>query len=96
MDRVETEGGRRSARDVVPAPIGFLGWCGTSAILGAYAGISFGLLDAAGPTYPLLNLSGACGVGLLCWMRRAWPAFVLEAAWALIAAAALVRAVFAP
>ncbi len=67
------------------------GWYGTLAILGAYALSSFGVLGAADPAYQLLNLSGGLGVAWVCWRKRTWQAFWLEAVWATIAAIALLR-----
>ncbi len=67
-----------------------LGWYGTGAIVGAYAGLSFGWLPE-GALYHGLNLTGALGVGLVCWKRRTWQPFWLEVVWASVAAIALVR-----
>lgn len=76
-------------------PVPFLaecfGWYGTLAILGAYAASSLRWVEQ-GLTYQLLNLTGAAGVGLVCWYRRTWQAFWLEVAWIGIAAVALLRA----
>lgn len=66
-----------------------LGWYGTLAILAAYGLNSHGHLEQ-GATYQLLNLTGATGVGLVCWRRRTWQAFALEAAWGLVALSALI------
>ena len=73
-----------------PLWIELLGWYGTAAIVGAYAGLSFGWLEE-GTTYQLLNLTGALGVGLVCWARRTWQPFWLEVVWAAVAATALAR-----
>jgi hypothetical protein len=72
-----------------------VGWCGTAAILGAFALNSFHVLGPHDARYLLLNLGGAAGVGWVCWRKRAWQAFWLEAVWGLVAAVALVRAVVA-
>jgi len=74
----------------VPWIVNALGWYGTVAILAAYALSSFDLLEKGIP-YQLLNLTGAAGVGLVCWVKRAWQPLGLEVAWALVAAVALVR-----
>lgn len=74
----------------VPRSVDLLGWYGTVAILSAYALSSFDLLEQ-GLTYQLLNLTGAAGVGLVCWYKRAWQPLGLELVWGLIAALALVR-----
>ena len=81
----------RSSAPPTPAWVQALGWYGTAAIVGAYAAGSWGWLEP-GPLYQLLNLTGAAGVGLVCWWRRAWQPFWLEVVWAAVAAAALARA----
>ncbi len=75
----------------VPLAVDLLGWYGTLAILGAYAASSFEWLER-GALYQSLNLTGAFGVGLVCWYRRTWQAFWLEAVWGGIALVALLRA----
>lgn len=72
-------------------PAEIAGWYGTLAILGAYALSSFNVLTTADRTYQLLNLTGGLGVAWVCWQRRTWQAFWLEAVWATIATVALVR-----
>lgn len=67
-----------------------VGWYGMLAILSAYALSSFGVL-AHGALYQLLNLTGGLGVGWICWQRRTWQAFWLEAIWAAVALVALLR-----
>lgn len=73
-----------------PAPLwlNLLGWYGTAAIVFAYFASSHGLLEP-GVTYQLLNLTGAIGVGLVCWRKRAWQPLSLEVVWALVALSAL-------
>lgn len=73
----------------LPRPVAIFGWYGTAAILSAYALSSHGHLEK-GTLYQLLNLTGALGVGLVCWYRRTWQPFWLEAAWALVAVSALI------
>ena len=82
-----------STTDAPPTPprwMEAIGWIGTFCILGAYGANSMGWLDTGRP-YQLLNLVGAFGVGLICWTRRTWQAFALEAAWGTIALVALLR-----
>ena len=43
------------------------------------------------PLYQALNLTGALGVAWVCWRKRTWQAFWLEAIWAGVALIALVR-----
>ena len=66
------------------------GWYGTIAILAAYAANSFDWLEQ-GVAYQVLNLSGALGVAWICWHRRTWQPFWLEAIWAAIALIGLAR-----
>lgn len=66
------------------------GWYGAIAILWAYYGSSHGHLDQ-GAVYHLLNLSGAIGVGVVCWYQRTWQALVLEIAWATIAISSILQ-----
>lgn len=68
------------------------GWYGTAAILAAYALSSFDVLHSGDRAYQLLNLTGALGVAWVCWRKRTWQAFWLEAIWATIALVALARA----
>lgn len=72
-------------------PLEIVGWYGTAAILTAYALLSFGVLADTSVVFQLLNLTGALGVAAVCWHKRAWQAFWLDAIWALIAAVSLVR-----
>ncbi len=67
------------------------GWYGTLAILCAYFASSHGWLEQ-GLAYHLLNLTGALGVGWVCWLRRTWQPLLLEVAWALVALSALLGA----
>ena len=69
------------------------GWYGIAAVVGAYALSTFEVLAAGGMWHSLLNLTGSCGVGLVCLRKRAWQGFWLEAVWAGIAITALVRLV---
>lgn len=77
----------------VPLWLELWGWYGIAAIVGAYALNTQGVLDEQSWTFVLLNLSGSSGVGLVCLRRRAWQGFWLEAVWAAISLAALVRLV---
>ena len=74
-----------------PRAADFAGWYGTAAILAAYALSSFGVMQAADRVYQALNLTGALGVAWVCWHKRTWQAFWLEAVWAAIALVALLR-----
>ncbi|MBI1381837.1 MAG: hypothetical protein GC161_12205 [Planctomycetaceae bacterium] len=65
-----------------------VGWYGMLAILTAYGANSFDVMQK-GALYQGLNLTGALGVAVVCFYRRTWQAFVLEAVWAAIALTAL-------
>jgi len=67
-----------------------VGWYGTAAILAAYALTSFGAIEQ-GPLYQALNLTGAAGVGVICWRQRTWQPFWLEVVWGTVALIALVQ-----
>ncbi len=75
-------------------PAEIAGWYGTGAILAAYALSSFEVLSSHDRLYQVLNLTGAAGVAWVCWRKRTWQAFWLEAIWAAIATIALVRILF--
>lgn len=88
VPHTEAQASRTTAREAPPRPVpraaSVFGWYGTLAILTAYAGISLGWLDR-GVAYQVLNLTGAAGVGLVCWYQRTWQAFWLEVAWVSVA-----------
>ncbi len=65
------------------------GWYGSLAILIAYALLSRAVLDRDDRVYQALNLTGALGVAWVCWHKRTWQAFWLEAIWAAIALVSL-------
>lgn len=70
------------------------GWYGVAAILLAYALVSFGLLDGENVGYQVLNLTGASGLVLVSFVRRAYQPAVLNAVWGGIALVAILNAVF--
>lgn len=76
--------------DMTPADVA--GLLGVFAILVAYAGAALGKLDPERPAALLCNFAGAC---LILWSLLTddfnLSATVMEAAWALVAVAGLVR-----
>jgi hypothetical protein len=58
------------------------GWIGTAALLYAY----WKRQTLSPDWYAILNLAGAVLLAVLCCVRHAWPAVVLDGIWALIAA----------
>ncbi len=68
-----------------------IGWYGTVAIVGAYFLSSFGLLSATSWPYQVLNLTGAIGIVVVSFAKRAYQPAALNAIWTVIAAIALVK-----
>jgi len=64
-----------------------------SAIVGAYALVSFGLVDAESVVYQLLNLTGALGIIWISFVKRVWQSVTLNLFWCAIAIAAILRTV---
>lgn len=67
-----------------------IGWLGTALIVGAYGLLSQGVIET-GDLYQCMNLAGAIGVGLVCWVKRTWQPFALELVWGIIALLSLLR-----
>ena len=61
------------------------GWMGTLLIVAAYFLVSFKKMSTDKRIYQLMNLFGAIGIGINVFYHSAWPAFVMEIVWALIA-----------
>ena len=89
----ETTSSEPAEPQPIPLWIELWGWYGITAVVGAYALSTFNVLEAGGVLHSLLNLTGSCGVGLVCLRKRAWQGFWLEAVWAGIAITALIRLV---
>ncbi len=70
-----------------------VGWYGTGAIVLAYLLLSLGLLDSNGLPYQALNLSGALGIILISFKKKAYQPAVLNVVWAVIALLAIGKAV---
>jgi hypothetical protein len=69
---------------------------GAFLILIAYGLAQFGALDARGAPFLLLNFVGALILAGSALDEEQWGFLVLEAAWALVSAAALLRRSSAP
>jgi hypothetical protein len=67
------------------------GWYGMAAILLAYALASFSVIDARSLTFQILNGTGALGIVLVSFRRKAYQPGVLNIIWALIAIAAILK-----
>ena len=72
-----------------------LGWYGTTAFIGSYMLVSFGVISATGIVYQLLNLTGAAGIIIISLKKGVKQSVVLNVIWAAIAVAAIVRLVVA-
>lgn len=68
-----------------------LGWYGTTAIIGAYALNSFGLLSSLNINYQLLNLTGAIGITVVSFNKRDYQPGVLNFIWTIIALIAIIK-----
>lgn len=68
-----------------------IGWCGTCAILLAYALVSFNILSVSSFLYPIMNCTGALGVMYISFKKKAYPPGVLNIIWAIIALIAIIR-----
>jgi hypothetical protein len=69
---------------------------GAFLILIAYALAQLGALAPRGAPFLLLNLAGALILTGSAWHEEQWGFLVLEAAWALVSAAGLLRRTSAP
>ncbi len=74
--------------------IELFGWYGMVAIVTAYALISFAVLQPTDMTYQLLNISGALGLGLVSFYKRAYQPAVLNIIWITIAMVAILQILF--
>ncbi len=72
-----------------------LGWYGAAAIVLAYALVSFSILEPTSAWYQLLNGTGAFGMVVVSFAKKAYQPGVLNIIWAVIAIVALVKILFA-
>lgn len=70
------------------------GWYGTVAIVGAYALVSFSVIQSSGALYQLLNLTGAIGIVAVSLAKKAYQPATLNIIWTVIAAVALLKLLF--
>jgi hypothetical protein len=71
-----------------------LGWYGVVAIVGAYALLSFGIIDSESLWYQGLNLTGAIGIVLDALDDKNIQPAVLNTIWAVIALIAIVNVIW--
>jgi hypothetical protein len=67
------------------------GWAAALLILGGYAMLTAGKVDARSPLYQWMNVLGAIGFVINSGYFKAWPSAVLNVIWAGIGMVALVR-----
>jgi len=67
------------------------GWSGTVLVLGSYALISAGKLQARSTLYQGMNLVGAVGLAINSGWNGAWPSAGLNVVWLGIAVVAMRR-----
>ncbi len=77
--------------DTVELLIEIVGWIGAGLILGAYALVSTGRIEARSVSFQLMNLLGAAGFVVNSGFHGAWPSTILNVIWIGIAAASLAR-----
>ena len=64
---------------------------GALLILAAFAGLQTGRISSASRLYLALNLVGSATLAGLAWYEHQWGFLLLETAWAIVSAWALVR-----
>ena len=68
-----------------------IGWCGTCAIILAYALVSFNYIPPATFLYQILNGAGALGIVYISFKKKVYQPGVLNIIWAIIALIATIR-----
>ena len=68
-----------------------IGWYGTTAIMVAFAMVSFQVLSPITIFYQVLNGTGALGIAYISFKKKAYQPTVLNIIWAVIAAIAIIR-----
>ena len=69
-------------------------WYGTLAIMLAYFANSFGFIGAQSIVYQALNATGAFGIVLVSYMKRAYQPMMLNIMWFMIGIVALSSLIF--
>ena len=74
--------------------IEIVGWYGTVTIVLAYGLVSFSILEPTNLWYQLLNGTGALGIVVVSFAKKAYQPGVLNIVWTVIALIAMLRMVF--
>jgi multidrug transporter EmrE-like cation transporter len=69
----------------------FFGWYGTVAIVVAYALVSFSVLQPTSLWYQILNGTGAMGIVVVSFYKRANQPGILNIIWTIIALVAIIK-----
>ena len=74
--------------------IEIFGWYGTFAIIGAYFLVSFSIVQSNTLTFQLINLTGALGLFIVSFYKKAYQLVVLNVIWLFIALVAIAKILF--
>jgi len=69
----------------------WFGWYGMAAILLAYALVSFSAIDARSLVFQILNGTGALGIVLISFRKKAYQPGALNIIWTLIAITSIIK-----
>ncbi|MDO8557985.1 MAG: hypothetical protein Q7S09_02195 [bacterium] len=72
----------------------FFGWYGAAAILGTYGLASFSVITSTSFWYQFFNFTGAIGIAIVSFTKKAYQPAALNTAWAVVAAIALTKLLF--
>lgn len=72
--------------------VNVLGWLGMASLIGAYALVTTGRLQAMGSTFQWMNLVGGAFLMINSAYYHAWPSAVLNLVWVIIGSAGYARA----
>jgi hypothetical protein len=71
--------------------IAAFGWYGMAAIILAYALVSFGVLQPTSLSFQLLNATGAIGIVIVSFHKKAYQPGALNLIWMVIALVAIAQ-----
>ena len=71
-----------------------IGWYGMVAVLGAYALVTFGMVEGDSALFQLLNFTGSVALAIITIKKRVYQSAALNVIWGLIALAALIQIIF--
>jgi hypothetical protein len=61
--------------------VSLAGWAAAALLLGAYAMLSFGKIQARSWIYQTMNIVGSAGFVINCAYNNAWPSVALNVVW---------------